>query len=236
MSDFEHFGLKEDWNSVEEVLREIIPVYDKTNRYISLGTDLKIRNTGLGWLKQNLGSEGDPLILDLGSGPGKMTQLLGLPTVMLDALVPMMQVARKRNLASEGVISLYENLPLRSTVADAALAGFAMRDARNLSTALSEINRILKPGGFFLIVDLSKPDSRMKRGMVALYWRLLAPAIAFLAAGRLGFKFAALSTTYRRLPTNLEYIDIAKKKGFEITKKKYFLLDGASILLLRKFS
>ncbi len=234
MSDSEQFGLKEDWDSIEQILLEIIPVYDKTNRYISFGTDLKIRKTGLEWVKKNLAQKDEPLIADLGSGTGKMTQLIGSQAIMMDALIPMMRVSRKRNPTSEGVISVFENLPLASGTADAAIAGFAIRDARNLSSALEEINRILKQGGFFLVVDLSKPDSSLNRGLVALYWKIVAPAIAFAVAGRIGLKFVALSTTYRRLPTNKEYIELASSKGFDVIKSKYFLLGGASVLLFRK--
>jgi demethylmenaquinone methyltransferase / 2-methoxy-6-polyprenyl-1,4-benzoquinol methylase len=236
LTDPEQFGLKEDWDSVEQILLDIIPVYDKTNRYISLGTDLRIRKIGLEWIKQGLAQEGEPLVLDLGSGTGRMTQLLGTPTVMIDALIPMTRVARKRNPASDGVISVFENLPLASGIANAAIAGFAIRDARKLSNALEEINRTLKQGGLFLVVDLSKPDSRINRGLVRFYWRIIAPAIAFVVAGRVGLKFAALSTTYNRLPTNKEYVELARSKGFNVIKSKYFLLGGASVLVLRKSS
>jgi demethylmenaquinone methyltransferase/2-methoxy-6-polyprenyl-1,4-benzoquinol methylase len=230
----EHYGLKEDWASVEQILKDIIPIYDKTNRYISLGTDLKLRNLGLEWVRQNLSFEREPLIVDLGSGPGKMTQLLEVTSVMVDALMPMMKVARKRNPASEGVISVFENLPLATGVAGVAIAGFAIRDARYLSAALAEVNRVLRKDGLFLVVDLSKPDSRVNRIFVSLYWKIVAPTIAFIVAGKLGLKFAALSTTYRRLPANKEYIDLSSSSGFEVVKKKYFLLGGAAVLLFRK--
>jgi len=40
-------GLGSYWGEVMEVLREIIPVYDKVNSIISLGKDDKHRNRGI---------------------------------------------------------------------------------------------------------------------------------------------------------------------------------------------
>lgn len=228
------FGLEEDWVTVQRALEQVIPVYDRTNRYISLGTDLDIRKKGLSMLDAVLSSEREPIILDLGAGPGKMTQLLGLPTVMVDALAPMMKVAGKRNSGSQGLLAVFENLPFRKGSIDGSMAGFAIRDARNLPRALSEISSVLKDGGHFLIVDLSKPDSRLKSGLNASYWRLFAPLLATIAAGRLGLKFGALSKTYSRLPKDSVFRRLALEAGFELAESKYYMRGGVTALLLRK--
>ncbi len=234
MSNSKEFGLREDWRSIEETLRDVIPVYDKTNRFISLGSDRKIREEGLGLLRKILGSTTERSIVDLGSGTGKMTQLLGEPSVMVDPLMPMMRVASKHNPNSEGLLAIFENLPFKGGSFQAAMSGFAVRDARNLEVALSQILTVLQNGGFFLIVDLSKPDSSFNRRIIALYWRALAPIIALLAVGKLGLKFAALSTTYQRLPRNSEFMKLAQAAGFELVMSKFFMLGGAGIILLRK--
>ncbi len=184
------FGLKEDWRIIQKTLEEIIPVYDKTNRYISLGSDLKVRTRGLKLLKESVGKQNFQ-ILDLGCGTGKMSaQLLSqVPSekefiVLLDPIRQMMGVAKLKT-GVEGLIAVFENLPFKAETFDAAMAGFAIRDAKNLSTALEEINRLLKIGGKFLIVDLAKPDSKFKTKLIGIYWRAIAPAIAFLSSGRL---------------------------------------------------
>ncbi|HKW05144.1 MAG TPA: class I SAM-dependent methyltransferase [Nitrososphaerales archaeon] len=233
----ESFGLKEDWHSIEKTLEELIPVYDKTNRYISLGSDLKLRRRGLESLRSFLDSDSFATI-DLGCGTGKMTQMLHSnfngPAVLVDALLPMLRVAKERNGTAEGLVSVYENLPFRRSTFDAAMAGFALRDARDLSRALLEIQDMLKPGGFFLIVDLCKPNSHMKRGLIGMYWRIFAPLLALFACGLRGLKFAALSTTYRRLPLNSEFSGLVERSGFEIKKVEYSMLEGACIMLLKK--
>jgi demethylmenaquinone methyltransferase / 2-methoxy-6-polyprenyl-1,4-benzoquinol methylase len=233
-----NFGLKEDWSQLEKTLEEIVPVYDKTNRYISLGTDLKLRKRGIKLLLSEFGTE-DFSLMDLGCGTGTMTQLFQTSAksndrvTLVDALPSMLKVARQR-VGQEGVLGVYEALPFRTAVVDAAMSGFAIRDAKDLKAALDQINRILKPNGKFLIVDLAKPDSSLRSGLISIYWRIFAPLIAFFSVGKLGWKFAALSKTYRRLPKISELIHLAEVGGFEITRSEFSMLGGASVLLLSK--
>ena len=246
--DQETFGLKEDWDSVEETLQQIIPVYDRTNRFISLGTDLKVRRRGLSLLLQKAADNGQMRsfsVLDLGSGPGKMTELLRAlvkspdqsniaRTIMLDALCPMLKKARSRNPESEGILGVYESIPMKSQSIDVVVAGFAIRDAKNLLSALQDVSRVLRPGGLFLIVDLCKPNSRLNRAIIGSYWRTVAPLLAFIAAGRTGLKFGALSKTYHRLPTKSEFVNLFQKSGLESVEAEYSMFGGVCVLLLRK--
>ena len=231
------FGLKEDWKSVQETLEEIIPVYDKTNRYISLGTDLKLRKRGIELLCASFENRDFDLV-DLGCGTGTMTRLIHEKTqeviaTLVDPIPKMMAVARKR-IRTDGLLAVYEFLPFRDGVIDAAMAGFSLRDARDLDLALKEIRRMLKLSGKFLIVDLSKPDSRVKRQMISIYWSTIAPLIAFLSSGRLGLKFGALYRTYKRLPTVSKFFIAIEKEGFEISKSEFRMLGGVSVILLTR--
>ena len=233
------YGLKDDWDSIQSILEEIIPVYDKTNRYISLGSDLKLRRSGIALLLSQFRKDSEFSILDLGSGTGTMTRLFLEKTgwkeevILVDPIAKMMKVASERT-KQEGLLSVYEFLPFREEVLDAVMAGFSLRDARDLEVALSQIRRLLRHNGKFLIVDLSKPDSEIKRTLISIYWRILAPLIAFVVAGRLGLKFGALSKTFNRLPTMSEFFRISRKEGFEVTNSEFSMLGGACIILLIK--
>jgi demethylmenaquinone methyltransferase/2-methoxy-6-polyprenyl-1,4-benzoquinol methylase len=232
------YGLKEDWGSIQKTLEEIIPVYDKTNRYISLGSDLRIRKKGIALLKEHVGKD-DFLLLDLGSGTGKMTSLFLQDSgkvedaILVDPIKGMMQVAKSRTRA-DGVLAVYEQLPFRRASLDAAMAGFSLRDARDLTRALRELQSILKAGGHFLIVDLSKPSSKTKSALISFYWRAIAPILAFIASGRSGLKFAALATTYDRLPKVPDLVKLFEDSGFSVSVAEFSMLGGACIIILRK--
>jgi demethylmenaquinone methyltransferase / 2-methoxy-6-polyprenyl-1,4-benzoquinol methylase len=238
------FGLGNDWSKVELVLAEVIPVYEKVNRYISLGTDIEIRREGIRHLLHSIFGEnrsGVARLIDLGSGPGMMSRLASaepessrIEIVQVDALLPMMRFARNANHDCSQVLGTYEHLPLMDGSSSAVMAGFAIRDARDLALALKQIARILEPGGRFLIVDLSKPDSRTKRVLIGVYWRVFSPLLATIASPKLGRRFAALYTTFQKLPAKSEFRALARKCGFDFEFERYHMMGASAVILLRK--
>ena len=189
---------------VLQVLEEIIPVYDKVNSYISLGKDKKHRIRGI----TNRIRVGDK-ILDAGSGFGNMSktalEVMGneLEITLYDPLVPMLKNSGKRLKINPSLVAgVFENVPFQNEEFNAVLCGYSLRDAISLRIAISEIHRVLKKEGKFIIVDLGKPDNSFIRVGVSFYLKIILPFIAFLAGGKLGLKFATLYGTYKLWPTN----------------------------------
>ncbi len=224
-------GLGSYWGEVLDVLREIIPVYDKVNSYISLGKDKEHRIRGIkGRVKS-----GD-LILDAGSGFGNMSKTAidvtdgKIHITLYDPLVPMLQQTSKFFDEKPNLISgVFEHIPFKDEEFDAVLCGYSLRDAINLRIAISEIHRVLKKEGRVVIVDLGKPDKTVIRLGVSFYLRAILPIIALIAGGRLGLKFAKLYGTYKRWPQNkkLEALLLEKFSRVEFEKA---LMGGAIIV------
>jgi demethylmenaquinone methyltransferase/2-methoxy-6-polyprenyl-1,4-benzoquinol methylase len=197
-------GLGSYWDEVIEVLRQIIPVYDKVNSYISLGKDVEHRLRGItGRVRP-----GDS-ILDAGSGFGNMSKTAekicngDIKIMLYDPLVPMLKnTGTFFEKTPEMSCGVFEHMPYRDGQFDAVLCGYSLRDAINLKIAISEVHRVLKNGGRFVIVDLGKPDNAIVRAGVSFYLRAILPIIAFAAGGKLGLKFATLYGTYKRWPQN----------------------------------
>jgi demethylmenaquinone methyltransferase/2-methoxy-6-polyprenyl-1,4-benzoquinol methylase len=97
---------------------------------------------------------------------------------------------------SERVQAVFEALPFRNGAFDAVVAGFALRDARDLFSAVGQVRRVLRDGGRFAFCDLGKPDSLVRALGIALYLRLAAPIIGAIVGGRRGLAFASLFDTY----------------------------------------
>lgn len=197
-------GLGSYWGEVIEVLRQIIPIYDKVNSYISLGKDVEHRNRGI----KGRVNQGDS-ILDAGSGFGNMSKTAekicdgNIKITLYDPLVPMLKnTSTFFEKTPDMACGVFEHIPFREGQFDAVLCGYSLRDAINLRIAISEIHRVLKQGGRFVIVDLGKPDHPVLRAGVSFYLRVMLPIIAFAVGGKLGLKFATLYGTYKRWPQN----------------------------------
>lgn len=228
-------GLGSYWGEVIEVLREIIPVYDKVNSYISLGKDVEHRNRGI----KGRVFPGNK-ILDAGSGFGNMSKTASkqcngdLSITLYDPLVPMLKNTgsyfEKPPSMANGV---FEHIPFREGEFDAVLCGYSLRDAINLRIAISEIHRVLKKKGRFVIVDLGKPDNAFIRFGVSFYLRVILPILALIAGGRLGLKFATLYGTYKRWPQNKRLEEFLLEKFSKVEFEKD-LMGGAIMVAAYK--
>jgi len=228
-------GLGSYWGEVIEVLREIIPVYDKVNSYISLGKDVEHRKRGISG-RVIPGKR----ILDAGSGFGNMSKTAlklcdgQISITLYDPLVPMLKNTGTHFEKIPDLINgVFEHIPFREEEFDAVLCGYSLRDAINLRIAISEIHRVLKNGGRFVIVDLGKPDQAIIRVGMSFYLRIILPVLALIAGGKLGLKFGTLYGTFKRWPQNkdLEKLLLEKFSRVEFEKD---LMGGAIMVAAYK--
>ena len=228
-------GLGSYWGEVIDVLRDIIPVYDKVNSFISLGNDTEHRNLAI----RGRINKGDK-ILDAGSGFGNMSKTAAkiidddLQIVLYDPLIPMLKnTDRLFEKKIDSACGVFEHIPFQNDEFDLVLSGYSLRDAISLKTAISEVHRVLKKDGRWVIVDLGKPDEPILRFGVTFYLRMILPIIAFIAGGRLGLKFATLYGTYKLWPQNkkLERLLLEKFSRVEFEKD---LMGGAIMVAAYK--
>jgi len=153
---------------------------------------------------------------------------------LYDPLVPMLKnTGTFFEKKPDMVNGVFEHIPFRDEEFDAVLCGYSLRDAINLRIAISEIHRVLKKDGRFVIVDLGKPDEAFFRAGVSFYLRCILPILAFAAGGRLGLKFGTLYGTYKRWPQNkkLEGLILEKFSRVEFEKD---LMGGAIMVAAYK--
>lgn len=224
------------WNEVIEVLRTIIPVYDKVNRVISLGKDEEYRLQGIrGRVRPG------NMILDAGSGYGNMSRLAlaeaggNAKIVMYDPILEMLAYVKNYLPASQAALysGIFEYMPFREDTFDVVLCGYSLRDAVHLPQAISEMHRVLKADGRLVIIDLGKPDNPFLRAIVSSYLKYFLGIVAYLAAGKAGLKFKTLYGTYLRWPKNSELESMLKNRFSQVDFNKG-MMGGAVIIAAYK--
>lgn len=145
--------------------------------------------------------------LDLCCGTGDMAflaeRMLGdtaARVVGLDFTLPMLRVARKRRPAEESNASFAQGdalcLPFRGGSFDVVTVGYGLRNLADLPRGLSEMRRVLAPGGRAAVLDFGKPDNPVAS---ALYWTYLKVAMPLM-----GWLFHRDPDTYAYIPASLE--------------------------------
>lgn len=168
---------------VKEMFDNIAHRYDFLNRLLSLGIDRTWRRRAVDYIGQSK----PQVILDLATGTGdfaietlrlKPKQIIGL-----DLSNDMMEVGRKKAIAHNvtEVLSFIqgdsEAMPFEDNYFDAITVGFGVRNFENLENGLSEMKRVLKPGGKIAILEAAKPTNKVLRFFFDIYFQNVLPVI-----------------------------------------------------------
>ncbi len=171
---------------VTQMFDNISGNYDGLNRVISFGIDVKWRKKVI-----QLVADKNPVnALDIATGTGDLAIMLAETSatkiVGLDISSGMLNVGKEKIKAKnldnkiEMIIGDSEALPFDDNSFDAMTVAFGVRNFENLEKGLSEILRVLKPNGIFVILETSNPTRfPFKQGYV-LYTKLILPIIGKL--------------------------------------------------------
>ena len=204
---------------VTKMFDNISKEYDGLNRVISFGIDIKWRNEVVKIVDKTSPS----VILDIATGTGdlainlaktKAHQIIGL-----DISEGMLQVGRKKveKLQLSNTIEMVygdsENIPFDNNTFDAITVAFGVRNFENLEKGLSEIFRVLKPGGTFVVLETSVPTKTPFKQGYAIYSKYLLPLIGKLfSKDKLAYKY--LSDSAAAFPYGTAFNNILNKTGF----------------------
>jgi ubiquinone/menaquinone biosynthesis C-methylase UbiE/DNA-binding transcriptional ArsR family regulator len=105
-------------------------------------------------------------LLDVGTGTGRMAELFGsraASVVAIDRSPDMLRVARAKIPAKDAdkfrlMVGDFNDLPLEDEMADTAILHQVLHYAQAPEHVVSEVARVLAPGGMFMIVDFAPHD------------------------------------------------------------------------------
>lgn len=193
--------------------------YDNLNRVISFGIDIKWRKKVLALIKKSNPEK----ILDIATGTGDLAILMAETNakkiVGLDISEGMLAVGidkiASKNLSQriEMILGDSENMPFEDNYFDAITVAFGVRNFENLEKGLSEILRILKPGGAFVILETSVPEKTPYKQGYHFYSKNILPIIGKLFS-KDNTAYGYLSESSAVFPYGEKLNNILRKIGF----------------------
>ena len=193
--------------------------YDRLNRFISFGIDVKWRKKVL-----KIVTRSNPkTILDIATGTGDLAILMAqtkAPKIIgLDISAGMLEVGRKKiqdkNLSNtiEMVLADSEEMPFEDSYFDAITVAFGVRNFENLEKGLAEILRVLKPNGVFVILETSVPNKTPYKQGYTFYSKNILPIIGKLFS-KDNVAYGYLSESAAAFPYGETLNNILRKIGF----------------------
>lgn len=141
----------------------VAPRYNFFTRAFSYGMDRRWKRLGV----ERAALPAKPVVLDLASGTGDFSVLVqsrypGAVTVAADLTERMLQLARARGLR-DAVCGDAGLLPFADASFDGVFVGYGLRNFPNLPVAVREIERVTRPGGLLVSLDLFLPANPILR-------------------------------------------------------------------------
>lgn len=193
--------------------------YDFLNHFLSLGIDIRWRQKAI----QHLSAFQPKIILDVATGTGDFAlQTLALrpsQVVGVDISEGMLEVGRKKMKARavDQVIELRtgdsENLPFEENKFDAVIVAFGVRNFENLDKGLSEMLRVLRPGGRLVVLEFSKPTSFPMKQLYHFYFNHVLPKIGRWIS-RDAAAYSYLPESVQAFPDGADFVAILNRVGY----------------------
>jgi demethylmenaquinone methyltransferase/2-methoxy-6-polyprenyl-1,4-benzoquinol methylase len=205
---------------VEQMFDNIAPAYDTLNHRLSWNIDRGWRRKAI----RQLAPFHPQAILDIATGTGDFAILAAemlKPQRLIGADISegMMEIGRHKvqEKGMQHIISFEKEDCTRLSYPDASFdavtAAFGIRNFADLDKGLSEMCRVLKPGGHLSIVELTTPVSFPMRQLFHIYAHTVLPVY-----GRLISKdqsaYSYLTKTIEAFPQGERMVEILQKAGF----------------------
>lgn len=203
---------------VQEMFDSISGKYDFLNRFLSLGIDISWRKKAITLLMKDQPKH----ILDVATGTADFAiqaHRAGVPEVTgIDLSEGMLQIGREK-LKRQGLEHIRliqgdsEALPFEDNKFDAVIVAFGVRNFENLSKGLSEMNRVLRPGGRLVVLEFSNPTVFPVKQLYQFYFKYILPFWGrLLSKHRSAYSY--LPESVQAFPEGAAFLSLMNNNGF----------------------
>ncbi|PID47975.1 MAG: bifunctional demethylmenaquinone methyltransferase/2-methoxy-6-polyprenyl-1,4-benzoquinol methylase UbiE [Proteobacteria bacterium] len=242
-----YLGEKLKENSQEKIVNmfdSIAPTYDRANRVLSLGIDIKWRKKACQLTFDYANKKEISQIVDVACGTGDMmghwdkiakeNHIHVKKIIGADPSIQMMEVGRKKFPDFEFVKAKADELPFESESTDIISISYGIRNVVQRQDALDEFHRILKPKGYVLILEFTKSQ---KKGFLYtlrdFYLKNILPIIGGIISKN--------KEAYDYLPNSIDGFLSTKKMqeeleeaGFKMLYVQDFSMDISTLFIAQK--
>ncbi len=209
---------------VAHMFNNISKTYDFLNHFLSLGIDIIWRKKAI----KELLKDQPQHILDVATGTGDFAfealKILHPKKIIgVDISQGMLDMAdekiKKRGLGQVFEVRLgdSEKLLFEADSFDAVTVAYGVRNFENLELGLSDIFRVLKPGGKAVVLEFSKPKKFPIKQLYHFYFNYITPGIGKLFS-KDSSAYTYLPESVAAFPDGTAFTDLMQKVGFQRTK------------------
>lgn len=227
---------------IKSLFNSISNNYDRLNDIMTFGLHRKIKKNAIK-LPPHMrgrvrgGGSANLKILDLCTGTGDLAGILKekypqAKIIGVDFSKNMLEIANKKHPDIEFIEADCTILPFEDESFDLCIISFGLRNIENMEKAVTEIFRVLKKGGFFINIDLGKPNK---------FFSIFLKPYMYLWVALLGKIFHGDKTPYKYLaasnedfPSQNRLVEIFKETGFSDVKNKNYLFGQIASQTARK--
>ncbi|MGF2411779.1 bifunctional demethylmenaquinone methyltransferase/2-methoxy-6-polyprenyl-1,4-benzoquinol methylase UbiE [Ferruginibacter sp.] len=242
MTEFAHDTVVPDKDSnsskkqqVAAMFDDIAFKYDFLNRFLSAGIDIRWRKKAI----KQIADLHPKKILDVATGTADVAIMAsGIlkpeKIIGIDISDGMLEVGRQKvtKAGLGNIIELLngdsETINFKNDSFDAVTVAFGVRNFQHLEKGLSEIYRVLKPGGKLVVLEFSKPKMPGVKSIYDLYMKVITPNVGKLfSKNRNAYKY--LDESIQKFPEGKNFTQILDNLGYLNTYCKPLSLGICSI-------
>ncbi|HKS30369.1 MAG TPA: bifunctional demethylmenaquinone methyltransferase/2-methoxy-6-polyprenyl-1,4-benzoquinol methylase UbiE [Pyrinomonadaceae bacterium] len=207
---------------VREMFARISGRYDLLNHLLSANTDKRWRRLVAKSLQPALSSP-EARALDVACGTGDLSLALAAATSArvtgLDFCRPMLEHAARKARDGAGRSCIFIEgdalrLPFKDETFDAVSIAFGLRNLSSLEKGLSELLRVLRPGGRACILEFSKPVVPGFSTLFQFYFTRVLPRIGGIISGS-SSAYEYLPASVSRFPDQKRLAGMMQEAGFD---------------------
>jgi demethylmenaquinone methyltransferase/2-methoxy-6-polyprenyl-1,4-benzoquinol methylase len=207
---------------VREMFGGIARRYDLLNHVLSGNTDKRWRRLVAKKVAATLPKTGG-LVLDVACGTGDLSLALknesGAVVIGTDFCRPMLEIAARKMQDIPFVEGDALRLPFADEVFDSVSIAFGLRNLSSVEDGLSELRRVLKPGGLAAVLEFSTPVVPGLSALFQQYFHRILPRIGgWVSGSRAAYTY--LPNSVVKFPDQGRLAEMMRAAGFEAVEYK----------------